>query len=155
VPAGAAALCKPPNGPPKKCHESETEAGVATRETTGEPQVTQDQHVTGNETLHPLYGLLTDPVGRPVAVRVFPGSNGDLAAFTGMVHVVRGKFGLAKMVMIGDRGMITSARIAALNQLEDGMPRPDAYGWVTALRAPPIKKLIADGGPLAASTMRA
>lgn len=40
--------------PPKKCHESETEAGVATREITEEPQVTQDQHVTGNETLHGL-----------------------------------------------------------------------------------------------------
>jgi len=52
------------------------------------------------------------------------------------------------MVMVGDRGMITSARIAALNQLEDGTQRPDAYGWITALRAPAIKKLIADDGPL-------
>jgi hypothetical protein len=53
--------------------------------------------------------------------------------------VVRDKFGLAKMVMAGDRGMITSARIAALKQLEDGTQRPDAYGWITALRAPAIK----------------
>ena len=66
------------------------------------------------------YGLLTDPDGRPVAVRVFPGNTGDPAAFTGIVQVVRDKFGLAKMVMVGDRGMITSARIAALNQPEDG-----------------------------------
>ena len=44
--------------------------------------------------------------------------------------------------------MITSARIAALNQPEDGTPRPDPYGWITALRAPAIKKLMADGGPL-------
>jgi hypothetical protein len=44
--------------------------------------------------------------------------------------------------------MITSARIAALNQLEDGTPHPDPYGWITALRAPAIKKLMADGGPL-------
>jgi hypothetical protein len=94
------------------------------------------------------YGLLTDPEGRPVAVRVFPGNTGDPAAFTGIVQVVRDKFGLAKMVMVGDRGMITSARIAALNQAEDGTPRPDPYGWITALRAPAIKKLMADGGPL-------
>src|SRR5215469_9251113 len=94
------------------------------------------------------YGLLTDPAGRPVAVRVFPGSTGDPGAFTEIVTVVREKFGLARMVMVGDRGMITSARIAALNQLEDGTQRPDAYGWITALRAPAIKKLMAEGGPL-------
>ncbi|HEV2374664.1 MAG TPA: IS1634 family transposase [Streptosporangiaceae bacterium] len=99
-------------------------------------------------TLQVEYGLLTDPAGRPVAVRVFPGNTGDPAAFTGIVQVVREKFGLAKMVMVGDRGMITSARIAALNQLEDGTARPDPYGWITALRAPAIKKLVAEGGPL-------
>jgi hypothetical protein len=94
------------------------------------------------------YGLLTDPSGRPVAVRVFPGNTGDPAAFTQIVTVLRDKFGLAKMVMVGDRGMITSARIAALNQTGDGTPRPDAYGWITALRAPAIKKLMAEDGPL-------
>ena len=50
--------------------------------------------------------------------------------------------------MVGDRGMITSARIRALNQLEDGTRRPDPYGWITALRAPAIRKLMADDGPL-------
>jgi hypothetical protein len=94
------------------------------------------------------YGLLTDPEGRPVAVRVLPGNTGDPAAFTQIVDVVRDKFGLAGMVMVGDRGMITSARIAALNQQEDGTARPDPYGWITALRAPAIKKLMADDGPL-------
>ena len=96
------------------------------------------------------YGLLTDPAGRPVAVRVFPGNTGDPSAFTAIADVVRDKFGLAQMVMVGDRGMITSARIAALNQLEDGTRRPDAdaYGWITALRAPAIRKLMADDGPL-------
>jgi hypothetical protein len=94
------------------------------------------------------YGLLTDPEGRPVAVRVLPGNTGDPAAFTKITEVVRDKFGLAQMVMVGDRGMITSARIRALNQREDGTQRPDAYGWITALRAPAIKKLMADGGPL-------
>ena len=94
------------------------------------------------------YGLLTDPEGRPVAVRVFPGNTGDPAAFTAIADVVRKKFGLAQMVMVGDRGMITSARIDALNQLQDGTPRPDPYGWITALRAPAIRKLMADDGPL-------
>jgi len=94
------------------------------------------------------YGLLTDPDGRPVAVRVFPGSTGDPAAFTAITDVVRKKFGLARMVMVGDRGMITSARIAALNQQEDGTPRPDPYGWITALRGPAIRKLMAQDGPL-------
>ena len=94
------------------------------------------------------YGLLTDPAGRPVAVRVLPGNTGDPGAFTDIVDVVRDKFGLQEMVMVGDRGMITSARIQALNQQEDGTARPDTYGWITALRAPAIRKLMADGGPL-------
>src|SRR5438128_4885210 len=99
-------------------------------------------------TLQIEYGLLTDPAGRPVAVRVFPGNTGDPGAFTEIVTVVRDTFGLARLVMVGDRGMITSARIQALNQREDGTARPDAYGWITALRAPAIKKLMADDGPL-------
>src|SRR6516225_3258141 len=96
------------------------------------------------------YGLLTDAAGRPVAVRVFPGNTGDPAAFTEIVQVIRGTFGLAKMVMVGDRGMITSARIEALNQREDGTPLDgqDAYGWITALRSPAIRKLMAEDGPL-------
>jgi hypothetical protein len=94
------------------------------------------------------YGLLTDPEGRPVAVRVFPGNTGDPASFTEIVAVVRDKFALEQMVMVGDRGMITSARIDALNTADDGTGLPDAYGWITALRAPAIRKLMAGGGPL-------
>jgi len=88
------------------------------------------------------YGLLTDPEGRPVAVRVLPGNTGDPAAFTQIAAVVRDRFKLARMVMVGDRGMITSARIGALRELDED------YGWITALRAPAIKKLMADDGPL-------
>jgi hypothetical protein len=88
------------------------------------------------------YGLLTDPEGRPVAVRVLPGNTGDPAAFTEIIKVVRDKFHLARMVMVGDRGMITSARIGALRELDED------YGWITALRGPAIKKLMADDGPL-------
>jgi hypothetical protein len=94
------------------------------------------------------YGLLTDPEGRPVAIRVFPGNAGDPAAFTAIVEVVRERFKLEKMVMVGDRGMITSARIDALNQPGGGGTVPSPYGWITALRAPAIKKLMADDGPL-------
>jgi len=66
------------------------------------------------------------------------------------VKVVREKFRLAEMVMTGDRGMITSARIKALNTAEDGtaLEGEDACGWITALRAPAIRKLMADDGPL-------
>jgi hypothetical protein len=88
------------------------------------------------------YGLLTDPEGRPVAVRVFEGNTADPAAFTEIAGVVKDTFGLKKMVMAGDRGMITSARIEALREL-DGK-----YAWITALRAPAIRKLMADDGPL-------
>ena len=90
------------------------------------------------------YGLLTDPAGRPVAVRVLPGNTGDPAAFTQIAAVVRDKFKLARMVMVGDRGMITSARIDALKEMDE----TQRFGWITALRAPAIRKLMADDGPL-------
>jgi hypothetical protein len=88
------------------------------------------------------YGLLTDPAGRPVAVRVFEGNTADPAAFTEIATVVKDTFGLKRMVMVGDRGMITSARIEALKEL-DG-----SYAWITALRAPAIRRLMEDDGPL-------
>ncbi|MGO8982718.1 MAG: IS1634 family transposase [Streptosporangiaceae bacterium] len=87
------------------------------------------------------YGLLTDEAGRPVAIRVFPGNTADPAAFIKAVETVRGSFGLNDLVMVGDRGMITSARIAALREL-------GGLGWITCLRAPAIRKLADDGGPL-------
>jgi hypothetical protein len=87
------------------------------------------------------YGLLAARDGCPVAVRVFAGNTGDPKTFTEAVEVVRGKFGITEAVMVGDRGMITSARIKALKELP-GM------AWLTCLRAPAIKKLAEDGGPL-------
>jgi transposase len=87
------------------------------------------------------YGLLTDPAGRPVAVRVFPGNTADPTAFTTIVQAVRDTFKLTDMVMVGDRGMITSARVQELREL-------GGFGWVTALRAPAIAALAADDGPL-------
>jgi hypothetical protein len=88
------------------------------------------------------YGLLTDPEGRPVAVRVFEGSTADPAAFTEILGAVHDGFQLRKMVMVGDRGMITTARIEAIREL-DGK-----YAWITALRAPAIRKLAAEDSPL-------
>jgi Transposase DDE domain len=87
------------------------------------------------------YGLLTARDGCPVAVRVFAGNTGDPKTFTEAVTMVREKFGITDAVMVGDRGMITSARIKALKELP-GM------AWLTCLRAPAIKKLADDNGPL-------
>jgi Transposase DDE domain len=84
------------------------------------------------------YGLLTDPQGRPVAVEVFAGNTGDPAAFQAVVTTVRERFGLEELVLVGDRGMITSARVAALREL-GGM------GWITCLRAAAIKQLAEQG----------
>jgi len=87
------------------------------------------------------YGLLTDPAGRPVAIKVFAGNTADPTAFVDAVQLVRERFKLTQMVMVGDRGMITTARIDAMRADTD-------LGWLTALRAPAIKAMAVEGGPL-------
>ena len=72
---------------------------------------------------------------------MFPGNTADPTAFTTIVQAVKDTYRLTDMVMVGDRGMITSARVDALREL-------GGYGWVTALRAPAIAALAADNGPL-------
>ena len=94
------------------------------------------------------YGVLTDPDGRPVAVRVVPGDTADPVAFSDIVEVIRDRFGLTRLVLVGDRGMITSARIDALRKLNDNPDTATAFGWITALRAPDIATLAAEEGPL-------
>jgi Transposase DDE domain len=94
------------------------------------------------------YGVLTDPQGRPVAARVFPGDTADPNTFTEIVTVLRTTFEIDKLVLVGDRGMITSARIDALRKLNDDPNTAIDYGWISALRAPQIAKLAADDGPL-------
>ncbi len=84
------------------------------------------------------YGLLTDPDGRPVAIRVVPGNTADPTAFKQIAIEMKTTFGVDEMVMVGDRGMITSARIEQLKEL-------GGLGWVTALRSVSIAGLIADG----------
>jgi len=87
------------------------------------------------------YGLLTDKDGRPVAIEVFAGNTADPTAFISMVDTIRTRFALERLTMVGDRGMITSARISALREVGD-------LGWLTCLRAPQIAALANDDGPL-------
>ncbi len=87
------------------------------------------------------YGLMTDPEGRPVSVEVFAGNTADPTAFIAAVDKVRARFGLTDVVLVGDRGMITTARIKALQQI-------GGLGWVTSLRAPAVAALAAADGPL-------
>ena len=84
------------------------------------------------------YGLTCDPEGRPVAVEVFAGNTGDPTAFISAAATVKERFGLADVVMVGDRGMITAARIEALKVV-------GGLGWITSLRAPAIRALAEDG----------
>src|SRR6266550_7767895 len=84
------------------------------------------------------YGLLTDPDGRPVAVEVFPGNTGDPATVPGQVQQLRDRFGIDRVVLVGDRGMLTAARIDALREL-------GGVGWITTLRAPAIAALAQAG----------
>jgi hypothetical protein len=89
------------------------------------------------------YGLLTDADARPVAIRAFAGNTADPTAFIEAVTVIRTKFGLQRLTMVGDRGMITSARIDALREHPDNQ-----LSWITCLRAPDIAALAADDEPL-------
>ena len=94
------------------------------------------------------YGVLTDPAGRPVAVRVFPGNTADPVAFTEIVTVIGDTLGIERLVLVGDRGMITSARVDALRELNEDPDTATDLGWITALRAPAIAQLATDDGPL-------
>lgn len=88
--------------------------------------------------LQVVYGLLTNKDGVPVATEVFEGNTADPATVASQVAKVRQRFGLADVVMVGDRGMLTKARI-------DADVAPAGLRWVTALRAPTIKALVAAG----------
>jgi transposase len=87
------------------------------------------------------YGLLTDPAGRPVAVEVLAGNTSDAVSFKTAITRVRDDVGIANLILVGDRGMITKTRIAELRQL----PGMD---WITARKAPAIAALARDDGPL-------
>jgi hypothetical protein len=85
-----------------------------------------------------VYGLLTSKDGIPVAIEVFQGNTGDPTTVASQVAKLKDRFGLAKVVLVGDRGMLTAARLR-----ED--VGPANLDWITALRAPQVKKLVRDG----------
>ena len=85
-----------------------------------------------------VYGLLTSKDGIPVAIEVFQGNTGDPATVASQVDKLKDRFGLTRVVLVGDRGMLTAARLR-----ED--VRPAGLDWITALRAPQVKALVRDG----------
>ena len=85
-----------------------------------------------------VYGLLTSKEGCPVAVEVFEGNTADPATVPAQVAKLRERFGLSRVVLVGDRGMITEARI-------DQDQKSAGLEWITALRAPAIRKLAEAG----------
>jgi hypothetical protein len=85
-----------------------------------------------------VYGLLTSKDGIPVAIEVFAGNTGDPTTVASQVDKLKDRFGLTKVVLVGDRGMLTAARLR-----ED--VRPAHLDWITALRAPQVKNLVRGG----------
>ena len=84
------------------------------------------------------FGLLTDARGCPVAVEAFVGNTADPATVEAQVEKLRSRFGLTELVLVGDRGMLTSARIERLRET-------GGIGWVSCLRAPAIRALVEAG----------
>lgn len=85
-----------------------------------------------------VFGLLTDERGRPIAVEAFAGNTADPATLETQIAKVRDRFGLTELVLVGDRGMLTSARIERLREA-------GGIGWVSCLRAPAIRALVEAG----------
>jgi len=85
-----------------------------------------------------IYGLLCDQEGRPLAIEIFPGGVHDDKTLSAQIEKLRRRFGLTTLVLVIDRGMVTKANLDAL-AAEQGI------GWITALKAPQVKKLVKDG----------
>jgi len=85
-----------------------------------------------------VFGLLTDRRGRPVAVEVFEGSLHDDKTLPAQLEKLRRRFELKRVVVVSDRGMVTKANLEAMRD-EEGV------SWITALRAPQVKRLVKDG----------
>ena len=90
-------------------------------------------------TLQIVFGLLCTAAGCPVAVEVFEGSTSDPNTVAAQVDKIRTRFGLHRVVLVGDRGMLTAARI------REDLADVDGLRWITTLRAPTIRKLVAAG----------
>src|SRR5881396_3595207 len=87
-----------------------------------------------------VYGVLTNAEGCPVAIDVYKGNTGDPSTLLDQVKKLRERFGLTRLVLVGDRGMITQAKIDVLKQIS-------GVGWITALRSEAIRGLV-EGGHL-------
>jgi hypothetical protein len=85
-----------------------------------------------------VYGLLADAEGRPVAVQVYPGNTGDPTTVPDQVEKLRVRFGLLRVVLVGDRGMLTETQI-------DSLKAHPELGWISALRSRQIRQLIDKG----------
>jgi len=85
-----------------------------------------------------VWGLMTDRDGRPVAVDVYPGNTGDPTTVPDQVEKLRQQFGLSRVVLVGDRGMLTETKIETLKQ-------HPGLGWVSALKSPQIRSLVDRG----------
>jgi transposase len=85
-----------------------------------------------------VYGLLCTTAGIPIAIEVFKGNTGDPNTLAAQISKLKQRFGLSRVCLVGDRGMLTNARI------RDEV-RPAQLDWISALRAPQIKALVEDG----------
>jgi len=85
-----------------------------------------------------VYGVLTNAEGCPVGMEVYPGNTGDPSTVADQVEKLRGRFGLSRLTLVGDRGMLTQRQIDTLKQ-------HPGLGWISALRSGSIRKLFAQG----------
>ena len=85
-----------------------------------------------------VYGMMADSVGRPVAMEVYPGSTGDPTTVPDQVEKLRKRFGLERIVLVGDRGMLTETQVAHLRE-------HPGLGWISALRSTAIRTLVESG----------
>lgn len=85
-----------------------------------------------------VYGVLTDGEGRPVAVDVYPGNTGDPTTLADQVDKLRERFGLERVVLVGDRGLLTRTQLGTLRQYP-------GLGWISALRSAEVRRLVESG----------
>lgn len=85
-----------------------------------------------------VYGVLTDAEGRPVAIEIYPGNTGDPTTVADQVGKLRKQFGLSRVVVVGDRGMLTQPQIERIKQ-------HPAMGWITALTSVAVRSLLEKG----------
>jgi Transposase DDE domain len=89
-------------------------------------------------TLQIIYGLLCDRPGRPIAIEVFTGEVHDDKTLAAQIQKLKTRFGLKTVIVVADRGMVTKANLELMAETE-------GVGWITALKAPQIKKLVVSG----------